>query len=113
MLVSTYILDVIISGLLVENRPCVLLLGSLRYRMANQSAFTSAIGHNNAADIARMHVRAANTHVETMGTRRMLNDGTSYLPVSKRQRLALHDKINSSETSVEHPTIVRYPLEGE
>ena len=73
--------------------------------MANQSAFTSAIGHN-ATDMARIQVRGSQ-HVDVLG-RGMLTDGTSYAPVSKRQRM--NEKM---ESVIAHPAIVRYPYEGE
>eukprot|EP00794_Sanderia_malayensis_P016677 gene16677-18369_t len=85
--------------------------------MANQSAFTSAIVHNNAAsDIAaRMHVRG-NPHVDVMAARGMLAEhGASFVPVSKRPRITtLNDKVHSSSdnTGIAHSAIVRYPSEG-
>ena len=78
--------------------------------MANQSAFTSAIGHN-ASEISRLHMRSS-PHIEVLSSRGMLADGTSYVPSSKRQRLGLTDKIHSGDT-MDHSALVQYQMEGE
>ena len=78
--------------------------------MANQSAFTSAIGHN-ASEISRLHMRSS-PHIEVLSSRGMLADGTSYIPASKRQRLGLTDKIHSGD-AIDHSALVQYQMEGE
>lgn len=77
--------------------------------MANQSAFTSAIGHN-ASELSRLHMRSS-PHIEVLSSRGMLADGTSYIPASKRQRLGLTDKIHSGDT-MDHSALVQYQMEG-
>ena len=75
--------------------------------MANQSAYTSALGHNSG-EIARLHMRS-NAHLDVLNGRGMINDGSGYLPASKRQRIGLCDKLSDT---MEHQGFARYQMDG-
>ena len=75
--------------------------------MANQSAFSSAVGHN-AGELSRLHMRSS-PHIDVLSGRGMLGDGSAYIPVSKRQRLGLSDKMGES---IDHPAFARYQMDG-
>ena len=75
--------------------------------MANQSAFTSALGHD-AGEIARLHIQS-NPHLDVLSGRGMINDGSAYLPTSKRPRLGLCEKIGDT---IDHQGFVRYQIDG-
>lgn len=75
--------------------------------MANQSAYTSALGHN-AGEMVRLHMRS-NAHLDVLNGRGIINDGSAYLPASKRQRLGLGEKLTDS---IDHQGFTRYQMDG-
>jgi len=75
--------------------------------MANPSAYTSTLGHN-AGEITRLRIQP-NSHLDVLNGRGMINDGSGYLPASKRPRLGLCEKIGDT---VDHPGFVHYQIDG-